>query len=107
MHAENRRLRRIDDWRTKERAEYSSITDGKSSTIHVFNRQRTFFRLIMNRKERYFILNVDRCLLLFLRIHRLLVRYPQSSSFQHFEAQARLDPKSISNQIGSHRLVYQ
>ena len=37
MPAEDGRLRGVDDGRSKDRAENTSIADGKSTTIHIFD----------------------------------------------------------------------
>lgn len=37
MHAQDGRLRGVDDGCSKERAKNTSIADGKSTTIHIFN----------------------------------------------------------------------
>ena len=37
MHAQDGRLRGVDDGRSEERAENTSVANGESTTIHIFN----------------------------------------------------------------------
>lgn len=37
MHAQDGRLRRVDDGCSKQRSKYSTIADGECTTIHVLN----------------------------------------------------------------------
>lgn len=39
MHAQNGRLRRVDDGRPKHGAEHSSVADGEGAAVHVLHSQ--------------------------------------------------------------------
>ena len=45
MHAENGRLRGIDDWRAEHATVHTSVTDGECAAGHILNRYTVATRL--------------------------------------------------------------
>lgn len=57
VHAQDGRLRGVDDWGAQQRAKHSAIADSECSSVHVFHGQRSSASLLSQRSDS--LLNVS------------------------------------------------